>query len=198
MFLQKLEYQMKINNISNLFDLSKQSDIPYTTLKGFYAKGTDGIRNKTLKKLANFFKCPIDYFVNDNIGKEEVIKINKPINWDIISVDYDNINLIKDNLSKDTYNYLKLNTEDSYHPDIPEEIMINNSFVLENILKSLGLLKKGKKILPDELPIIVEFIENNKELFKSEIDKDNEKKQKKWQEFINSPLYKKYIKDFEN
>lgn len=193
MFLQKLEYQMKMNNINNLFDLAKQSDIPYTTLKGFYTKGTDGIRNKTLKKLAKFFNCPIDYFINDDINKKE------KINWDTSSsIDYDNIELIKDNLSKYTYNYLKLDNEDRYIPDIPAETMINNSLSLENILKKLGLLKKGQKITTDDLTKVVNFIEDNRDLFKREINKDNEEKLEKWNLFLKSPLYKNYIKEFKD
>ena len=44
-FLDKLEFLMKEKNITNLNELSTQSNIPYTTLKGFYTRGTDKIQN---------------------------------------------------------------------------------------------------------------------------------------------------------
>ena len=66
-FLDKLEFLMKEKNITNLNELSTQSNIPYTTLKGFYTRGTDRIQKSTLKKLADFFNCTLDYLVCDDV-----------------------------------------------------------------------------------------------------------------------------------
>lgn len=66
-FLDKLEFLMKEKNITNLNELSTQSNIPYTTLKGFYTRGTDKIQKSTLKKLADFFNCTLDYLVCDDV-----------------------------------------------------------------------------------------------------------------------------------
>lgn len=66
-FLDKLEFLMKEKNINNLNKLSIQSNIPYTTLKGFYTRGTDKIQKSTLKKLADFFNCTLDYLVCDDV-----------------------------------------------------------------------------------------------------------------------------------
>lgn len=66
-FIEKLEYLMKNDNISNLRELSNKSKIPYTTLKGFYTRGTDNIQKSTLKKLSDFFNCTLDYLVDDNV-----------------------------------------------------------------------------------------------------------------------------------
>lgn len=66
-FLDKLEYLMKEKNINNLNELSIKSNIPYTTLKGFYTRGTDKIQKSTLKKLADFFNCTLDYLVCDDV-----------------------------------------------------------------------------------------------------------------------------------
>lgn len=66
-FLDKLEFLMKKKNITNLNELSTQSNIPYTTLKGFYTRGTDKIQKSTLKKLADFFNCTLDYLVCDDV-----------------------------------------------------------------------------------------------------------------------------------
>lgn len=66
-FLDKLEFLMKEKNITNLNELSTQSNIPYTTLKGFYTRGTDKIQKSTLKKLADFFNCTLDYLACDDV-----------------------------------------------------------------------------------------------------------------------------------
>lgn len=66
-FLDKLEYLMKENDIDNLNELSAKSNIPYTTLKGFYTRGTDKIQKSTLKKLSSFFNCTLDYLVCDDV-----------------------------------------------------------------------------------------------------------------------------------
>lgn len=66
-FLDKLEFLMKEKNINNLNKLSIQSNIPYTTLKEFYTRGTDKIQKSTLKKLADFFNCTLDYLVCDDV-----------------------------------------------------------------------------------------------------------------------------------
>lgn len=66
-FLEKLEYLMKQKKITNLNELSNKSQIPYTTLKGFYTRGTDNIQKSTLKRLSEFFDCTIDYLVCDDV-----------------------------------------------------------------------------------------------------------------------------------
>jgi len=66
-FLQKLESLMQSHEIDNLHVLSEKCDIPYTTLKGFYDRGTEKIQRLTLKKLAKFFGCTTDYLIYDEI-----------------------------------------------------------------------------------------------------------------------------------
>lgn len=66
-FLDKLEYLMKIKKIENLHDLSVKSDIPYSTLRGFYLKGYDKVKRTTLLKLKNFFGCTLDYLCDDSV-----------------------------------------------------------------------------------------------------------------------------------
>ena len=41
------------------------SGIPYTTIDGFYKKGSDNIKLSTLKKLAECLNCSLDYLVDD-------------------------------------------------------------------------------------------------------------------------------------
>lgn len=66
-FLDKLENLMVKRKIKNLHDLSTKSKIPYSTLRGFYTKGTDNIKLPTLRALAKFFNCSIDYLADDEI-----------------------------------------------------------------------------------------------------------------------------------
>lgn len=47
--------------------LSKESGIPYTTIAGFYAKGTDNVKLSTLKKLSRYFNCSIDFLTNEDV-----------------------------------------------------------------------------------------------------------------------------------
>ena len=51
------------NNIKNISVLSKESNIPYTTLKNFYTRGTENVGLSTLKKIADFFDVTLDYLV---------------------------------------------------------------------------------------------------------------------------------------
>lgn len=66
-FIEKLETLMKNKKINNAYELSMQSKIPYTTIKGFYTRGTDKIQRSTLNKLADFFGCTLDYLACDDV-----------------------------------------------------------------------------------------------------------------------------------
>ncbi len=90
-FIEKLEALMKSKGIDNLNELSLQSKIPYTTLKGFYTRGTEKIQRTTLNKLADFFECTLDYLACDDVldpskhfapGEEykELYKIERALN----------------------------------------------------------------------------------------------------------------------
>lgn len=62
MFLHVLESLMKANGL-NKHTLSIESGIPYTTIDGFYKRGTENTRLSTLKRLAGFFDVSLDYLV---------------------------------------------------------------------------------------------------------------------------------------
>lgn len=64
-FTDKLDKLMQERNI-NKSVLSKESGIPYTTIDGFYKKGADNIKLSTLKGLASYFQCSLDYLVDDS------------------------------------------------------------------------------------------------------------------------------------
>ena len=63
-FLDNLEYLMEKNNIKNINALSKESGIPYTTLKNFYTRGTENVGLSTLKKISTFFDVTLDFLVD--------------------------------------------------------------------------------------------------------------------------------------
>lgn len=72
-FLTKLDRLMQARGI-NKNQLSKESGIPYTTIDGFYKKGTDNVKLSTLKKLSSFFDCSLDYLADDDIPDDCEIK----------------------------------------------------------------------------------------------------------------------------
>ena len=64
-FTDKLDALMAEKGINKSI-LSKESGIPYTTIAGFYSKGTDNVKLSTLKKLSSYLGCSIDYLADDN------------------------------------------------------------------------------------------------------------------------------------
>ena len=64
-FVDKLDALLAEKGI-NKATLSKEAGIPYTTIAGFYTKGTDNVKLSTLKKLSSYFGCSIDYLVDDS------------------------------------------------------------------------------------------------------------------------------------
>ncbi len=65
----KLDLLMKERNI-NKAELSRASGVPYTTIDGFYKKGSDNAKLSTLKKLCGYFGCSLDYLADDSIDSE--------------------------------------------------------------------------------------------------------------------------------
>lgn len=68
-FTEKLDRMMLEKHI-NKATLSKESGIPYTTIDGFYKKGSDNIKLSTLRKLADYFHCSLDYLVDDDTDEQ--------------------------------------------------------------------------------------------------------------------------------
>lgn len=62
--LEKIDQLMERKGITRAA-LSRRTGIPYTTICGFYDKGTSP-RCSTLLKLATFLECSCDYLVNDD------------------------------------------------------------------------------------------------------------------------------------
>lgn len=72
-FTDKLEEQMIKNGIKNKSELSSISGIPYTTIDGFYKKGSDNVKLSTLKKLSKALNCSLDYLCDDDSEEPNVI-----------------------------------------------------------------------------------------------------------------------------
>lgn len=64
-FTDKLDALMDEKGINKSI-LSKESGIPYTTIAGFYTKGTDNVKLSTLRKLSAYLGCSIDYLADDD------------------------------------------------------------------------------------------------------------------------------------
>lgn len=62
--IQRIEELMKRKGI-NLRQLSIDSEIPYTTLKNFYIRGTDNVRLSTLRRIAEYFGLTLDELLGE-------------------------------------------------------------------------------------------------------------------------------------
>ena len=69
-FLEKLNYLMKKKSL-NKHKLSQISDVPYTTIDGFYKKGYENTKLSTIRKLAYALEVSLDYLIVDSITDED-------------------------------------------------------------------------------------------------------------------------------
>lgn len=65
----KLDLLMKEKNI-NKAELARESGIPYTTIDGFYKKGSENAKLSTLKKLCAYFNCSLDFLADDDVSDD--------------------------------------------------------------------------------------------------------------------------------
>lgn len=65
--IEKLNLLMKRNNIKNISQLSKETNIPYTTLKSIFDGDVNDIRLSTSRKLCDYFKITLDDLLDDDI-----------------------------------------------------------------------------------------------------------------------------------
>jgi|GEM_PF-1894854 len=72
-FLEKLNLLMEEKGISRA-ELAKGSGVPYTTIVSFYDKGYDNAKLSTLKKLAAYLDCSLDYLVDDTVAERNYIR----------------------------------------------------------------------------------------------------------------------------
>jgi len=67
----KLDYLMRERGITR-GGLAKSTGIPYTTVVGFYEKGSENIKLSNLQKLAAFFGVSLAYLVNDDLSADSL------------------------------------------------------------------------------------------------------------------------------
>lgn len=69
-FLEKLDFLIKKNDL-NKHSLSDLSEIPYTTIMGWYKRGYDNMSISTFKKLCDFFGVTMDSLGRDDVDEIE-------------------------------------------------------------------------------------------------------------------------------
>jgi len=67
----KLDHLMRERGITR-GGLAKSTGIPYTTIVGFYEKGSENIKLSNLQKLAAFFGVSLEYLVNDDLSADSL------------------------------------------------------------------------------------------------------------------------------
>lgn len=67
----KLDHLMRERGITR-GGLAKSTGIPYTTIVGFYEKGSDNIKLSNLLKLSSFFGVSLEYLVNDDVSSSSL------------------------------------------------------------------------------------------------------------------------------
>lgn len=95
-FLEKLDLLMKREHY-NKSSLSKASEIPYTTIDGWYKRGYDHLQLPTVKKLCSFFDTSLDFWLKEDIDDPNYGKSNGFI------VNYDEMEHIKQYRSLDPH-----------------------------------------------------------------------------------------------
>lgn len=76
-FNEKVDLFMKENNYKDLKQLAIDCDIPYTTLRDFYKKeSADNSRLSTIRKLATFMNCSMDYLTYNELTEPSQVKID--------------------------------------------------------------------------------------------------------------------------
>lgn len=87
-FLEKLNFLMERYGL-NKSSLSQKSEIPYTTIDGWYKKGYEGLKLTTLRKIASYFNTSLDYWILDDITDPNYGKASG------FQVEYNEMNHIK-------------------------------------------------------------------------------------------------------
>lgn len=73
--LRNIEKLMETNGIKTKADFAKAADLPYTTVDGFWKKGTENIKLKTLKKVAFALNCTLDELIYGKGEQKEYVTI---------------------------------------------------------------------------------------------------------------------------
>lgn len=69
--IKKLDILMKKKNVKNISQLSKETNIPYTTLKSILDGDVNDIRLSTSRKLCDYFNITLDDLLDDDIELDD-------------------------------------------------------------------------------------------------------------------------------
>lgn len=87
-FNDKIDLFMEDNKYDDLKKLAIDCNIPYTTLRDFYTKkSADNSRLSTIRKLATFMNCTMDYLTYDDLTLPSQIKLD--------NLQFDNANIVE-------------------------------------------------------------------------------------------------------
>lgn len=123
-----------------------------------------------LQRLSNFFDCSIDYLLGRNSYRnlKEYYLNHK--------VQFDNDMKVLNAIDNKTFNDLDLDVVYGIDEKDIDNSDINlpkpNSEIFLDKLKEMNLLSNDKELSNEELKIILEFIENNKNMLKNLMNKD--------------------------
>lgn len=140
----KLDSLMKEKKI-NKAELARESGVPYTTIDGFYKKGSENAKLSTLKKLCAYFGCTLDYLADDNV--------DNPVSPDTILYTDDTGLLVerysqlnndsKKRLQAYTENLLKLQREDEA-VITPSKVINTPEHLIANAAHDMGATPEQK------------------------------------------------------
>lgn len=129
-----------------------------------WENGVNEASNDMLLKCSELFGCSVDYLLGKNKFRnfEEYLAENKK--------EIENDMKVLRSIKKETYSELNLDIVPAFDKeDIDNENFIypkSNVGILLDKLKELKLLKNDKELSDKELKIIMNFIENNKDMLK--------------------------------
>lgn len=139
-----------------------------------WENGSNTATQEMLNNLANFFDCSTDYL----LGRTNCRNIKEQIQNYLNTNEYKNHQKIIQNINDDLTKELKLNefymfTEEQVNSNL--ELPKDNIEILLDKLKDLQLLNDNKELDDKQLNVILNFIENNKDMLKTLINNEQNK-----------------------
>ena len=120
-FKEKVDFFMKQNSIDNLKHLALKSDIPYTTLRDCYEKdNADNSRMSTIRKLASYMNCTVDYLAYDELESPQLTIINPKNKATIDGID--KILFSKAKMLNDEEKRTIISVIDAIHKDVDKDL----------------------------------------------------------------------------
>ncbi len=180
-FPKRLNEAMNNLNMKQI-ELSNKTGLDRALISNYLA-GNYKPKEKNLKKIAEALQVDINwlmgYDMEDNVSK----------NGDILLIDYDNLERIKENIPKGIYDFLDL-----------DDVWLgtySNSLQLYRLLNSLEWVKTGVRLNDGEIDKIIAFIKVNKGDIREELMIAGKLAKEQWERFVKSSLYQNYREEKE-